>query len=93
MKRFNPSTFDSHVLNPEHDENSLCFILGARKSFETGYIHPHKHYLLPLEPACYVPVNQEFLKDVIGVPLWVRGVEPGGQRREQGSTSRFSAPC
>lgn len=47
---------------------------------------------LPLEPACYVPINQEFLKDVTGVPLWVRGVEPGGQRREQGSPSRFSAP-
>lgn len=27
------------------DENSLCFILGAHKSFETGYIHPRKHYL------------------------------------------------
>lgn len=45
VKHFNPSIFELCVSNPKHGENSLCFILGAHKSFETGYIHPHKHYL------------------------------------------------
>lgn len=45
VKHFNPSTFELHVFNPENGEDSLCFILGAHKSFETGYIHAQEHYL------------------------------------------------
>lgn len=51
----------------------------------------HRSITFPcLEPACCVPVNQEFLKDVFGVP---QGYQAGAGRSEEGARHCIPFSC